>query len=226
MPQENSLLFTSITTEEFARKRIVSKEIAEVMFDNQTFIEGPTFSKDNRQIAIECCQQQAQNKRHTLLVSSQFFFTIWLQKLPLEESINSQNQESNWFINNLPATAKQASRAKNDLKVVYVNRENSELSYVDKVKEKVHNTDKLDTTVRKYRGVSYEVDKIESQLLVTHSSAEITAEEIGKNPKKKTVVQKYRGITYAVEKGQSKQLGKLSKNSITKSTRKYRGQSY
>ncbi len=226
MPQEKSPLFTSVTTEEFARKKIVGKEITEVIFDTQTFIEGPTFSKSNRQIAIDYCQQQAQKKRHTLLVCSQLFFAVWLQKLPLEESINSQIPSSNWFENNLPAAVKASSTAKNDLQVVYVNRQESELSYVNKVKGKVKIPDKSDTAIRKYRGISYEVGNKLSQEPVIQDAVEVTQEKASQNFKKITVVQKYRGVSYTVEKGKSKHLVNPTRNSIPKSPRKYRGQSY
>ena len=75
----------SFSNEEFKHQTFACND-GSIIFQDKSFVEGPTFSQHHYAKAVEYCKQYAKSGILCLLQEGAFYFTVWLQKLDSEES--------------------------------------------------------------------------------------------------------------------------------------------
>ena len=75
----------SFSNEEFKNQTFACND-GSIIFQDKSFVEGPTFSQHHYAKAVEYCKQYAKSGILCLLQEGAFYFTVWLQKLESEES--------------------------------------------------------------------------------------------------------------------------------------------
>ena len=224
----------ALTTSQLEQQSTSGSMPSEISFQNQLFVEGPSFPKQHYQKAIEYCRQYLrESKLVSLLVESDFCFTIWLSQpsSQLEEKDSTpETQLINWS-KSQSSLVKQIFSHHKPAKYItnQVSTSDKELSPVREIplppEIKQQRNEKLDnsietnnsspstqnysqTTTRTYRGVSYPVDSSSSQ--APHHEQVVTSTRTYRGLR-------YHGSTYYPQQNSS------SSNSQRK---KYRGQSY
>lgn len=96
-----SLAIIQITQEELSA-RAINTNSEELIFENQVFAKGPSFSLQCKEPALKYCQHMATKNLKSLLIEVQYGFTIWTQ------SHKTANKERNFKVSSL-TKAKQES---------------------------------------------------------------------------------------------------------------------
>ena len=121
----------SFSNEEFKHQTFACND-GSIIFQDKSFVEGPTFSQHHHSKAVEYCQNYAKSGILCLLQEGAFYFTVWLQKLESDESRTSTDNNPNnssaarWFKgsssslkNSLPQTSnEQVNGEKEDTSIL------------------------------------------------------------------------------------------------------------
>lgn len=228
----------ALTASQLEQQSTFGRVRSEISFQNQIFVEGPSFSKQHHQTAIEYCHHYIKDSGLlSLLVESDFCFTVWLAQLPSqleEKKAVSETELINWSKSQSSLVKKIFSQRKSHHSTAnQVSMSDKELFSVKDIplppitqkqlNEKLDDSIETDnllpstqehrqTNSRTYRGVSYSMDS---------SSSEAPDYEQFSTSKRT-----YRGLSYDAPTSSSQQASSSSASKKQSRGKKYRGQSY
>ena len=178
-----------ISAEQLKKQGIDTKTALEINFNSKVYQREKFFAKQYQQNIEKFCQKYQTNGHDILIVEYNSFVSIWIEKKEIKEATLIQ-------ANYQKITDKQ--------EVIRLGTEAKE----NDIATDSNCTSSLAKVTKQYRGVTYEVDKSQSDLLARNKTF---------SPQK--VTKQYRGITYEVEQPQYNSDSKY----LPQKVRKYRG---
>lgn len=149
-----------LKAKEFETQGTYGQNSLEILFQDNYFVEGPTFPKKHRQKAIEYCQEYEDLRRLCLLVEGSFYFTVWLEKIDQKQKKDDLRNKVNPKHQPPPAQSSTAINIFSHLRENHLQKLRAKQSQVplheqEEVEESATEPNFDPKATRTYRGVKY-----------------------------------------------------------------------